>query len=295
MGTSKSYDGPKDRTPLLPPWAFPEPEGENQSPGLPSDTPLDSEPANSQPPQPPVELPSVPSISPPEQKPMSWRAAKTALGRSVSDGSAGNSLGKAGRSYARALGGAQNASRSARAGRSAATRLGQFLSDIGNQGISEALQNLGLSKFIGKDAETVFAAISEALAPTSALREEAIAREAVNETLESLYEQYILQDGDITKLDQMNTQSIEQALETVVSAYIYNRWLGELEIVLEKKAISTKDAIKLERDMKQFIRESVHLDFQGVNILALNWKSSSGQQLIEKIFTDAYSILEECQ
>ncbi|MHC5719880.1 MAG: hypothetical protein ACYTX0_49565, partial [Nostoc sp.] len=117
----------------------------------------------------------------------------------------------------------------------------------------------------------------------------------VNEALENLYEQYVLDGGDITKLDQMGAQEVGKAIETVVSSYIYNRWLGELEIVLESKAVSIKDAIRLERDMKEYIRECVRLDMQGVNVLTMDWNGSSGQQFIEKIFIEAYSILEEAQ
>lgn len=276
MGTSKSYEGPKDRTPLLPSWAFPEPGSEEST--------LES-------PNSPVELPSVPPV----EGSMNWRSSKTSLGKAVSSGGGRSVFAKPGRNYVRALGGARKAAKTSRTGRSTTAAIGQFLTNVGNRGINGALESLGLSTFVGKDAETVFAAISNALAPVGSSREEAIARKAVNEALENLYEQYVLDGGDITKLDQMGAQEVGKAIETVVSSYIYNRWLGELEIVLESKAVSIKDAIRLERDMKEYIRECVRLDMQGVNVLTMDWNGSSGQQFIEKIFIEAYSILEEAQ
>lgn len=272
MGTSKSYDGPKDRTPLLPSWAFPDDAGNGSQP-LPSspDPPLSAQSSNT------------------------WRAAKLSFGKAVSGSGGRGAFAKAGRKYVGALGGARRATRASRAGRASTARLGQFLSSVGSRGLNETLERLGLSSFVGKNAETVFTAISNALAPAGASREEAIARDAVHEALENLYERSILADGDLTKLDQMGTQEITQALETAVSSYIFRRWLGELEIVIEKKAMSAKEAVRLERDMRAYINECVQLDMQRVDMFNMDWNSTSGQQFIEKIFTEAYRILEEGQ
>ncbi|RZM77810.1 hypothetical protein DYY88_14640 [Leptolyngbya iicbica LK] len=152
-----------------------------------------------------------------------------------------------------------------------------------------------MSSFIGKDSESIFTAISNALAPAGASREEAIARRAVNEALEVLYEQVLLADGDLTKLDQMGTQEIAQALQASVSSYIYQRWLAELEVVLEKKAISANQAVRYERDMRVYIQECVELDMQGIDVLNMDWNGQAGQQFIDKIFTEAYRILEDSQ
>ncbi|OKH49129.1 hypothetical protein NIES30_08175 [Phormidium tenue NIES-30] len=173
--------------------------------------------------------------------------------------------------------------------------MGQFLASVGSRGFNEALQSFGLSTFIGKDSESIFTAISNALAPAGSSREEAIARKAINDALEVLYEQVLLADGDLTKLDQMGTPEIIQALEASVSSYIYHRWLAELEIVLERKAISASVAVRYERNMRVYIQECVELDMQGIDVLSMDWNGQAGQQFIEKIFTEAYTILEEGQ
>ncbi|WP_302849247.1 Qat anti-phage system associated protein QatB [Leptolyngbya iicbica] len=296
MGTSKSYDGPKDRTPLLPPWAFPDTgNGAEPSPESP-DSSLPNQPAEEQPSEkPPVDQPS-PSTEPPQAIPgNSWRSAKISLGKTVTGGRSRASLAGSGRKYVGALGGARRASNTSRAGRASTARLGQFLSSVGSRGLNETLQSFGLSSFIGKDSESIFTAISNALAPAGASREEAIARRAVNEALEVLYEQVLLADGDLTKLDQMGTQEIAQALQASVSSYIYQRWLAELEVVLEKKAISANQAVRYERDMRVYIQECVELDMQGIDVLNMDWNGQAGQQFIDKIFTEAYRILEDSQ
>lgn len=178
MGTSKSYDGPKDRTPLLPPWAFPDAgDGAESAPASP-DGSLPNQPAEEQPPpeNPPVEQPS-PSTDPPQAIPgNSWRSAKISLGKTVTGGRSRDSLAGSGRKYVGALGGARRASSTSRAGRASTARLGQFLSSVGSRGLNETLESFGLSSFIGKDSESIFTAISNALAPAGASREEAIAR-----------------------------------------------------------------------------------------------------------------------
>lgn len=293
MGTSKSYDGPKDRTPLLPPWAFPDVgDGAEPSP----ESPDGSLPNEDQPPEkPPVEQPSLPTEPLQAIPGNSWRSAKISLGRTVTGGGSRAALAGSGRKYVGALGGARRASSTSRAGRAFTARLGQFLSSVGSRGLNETLQSFGLSSFIGKDSESIFTAISNALAPAGSSREEAIARRAVNEALEVLYEQVILADGDLSNLDQMGTQEIAQALQASVSSYIYQRWLAELEIVLEKKAVSASQAVRYERDMWVYIQECVELDMQGIDVLSMDWNGQAGQQFIDKIFTEAYRILEDGQ
>jgi hypothetical protein len=285
LGTSKSYEGPKDRTPLLPPWAFPDTADEPQPvPQLP-DEPLQEQPTSEQPSTEPLLEPVDVPISPTELFPptssSSWRLAKISLGKSITGGGGRESFAKSGRKYVSAL--------------ASTARLGQFLSSVSSRGLNTTLESFGLASVIGKDVETVFAAISNALAPAGSLREEAIARDAVNEALEGLYEQTILANSDLTKLEQMGNQDIAKALERAVSSYIYHRWLGELEIVIEKKAMSAREATRLERDMKTYIQECVQLDMKGVDVLNMDWQGTVGHQFIEKIFTEAYRILEEEQ
>ncbi len=285
VGTSKSYGGPKDRIPLLPSWAFPDAGNEQPSPTSPEDI-------SSLQPVIPNSLQNSNQQSPVSN--MNWRAAKSSLGKafSGSGGSTNKSFARAGRSYVRALGGARKAASSSATGRSAAAALGGFFADVAKNGINGALQNSGLSLVVGKDAETVFAAITNAFAPSGSSREEAIARKAVSEALEALYERCSLEDGDITTLDRMDADDVRNVFEGVVNAYIYNRWLGELELVIEKKAISAQDAIRLERQVKEYISECVKLDIKNVDVLNMEWNSPSSHKFVEKIFTEAYSLLE---
>ena len=143
MGTSGSTGGPGDTTPLLPSLALP--AGNPEAPTQPD---LDSQPTN-------------PLVSPPRR----WQSAKGRLSSVASGGGGGKGISSAGRAYTRALGGSRNAASSGASARATTLRLGSFLAHVSSAGVGAALESLGLGRFVGQDAETVFAAIADALAP----------------------------------------------------------------------------------------------------------------------------------
>lgn len=302
MGTSSSYGGPTGRNPLLPPWAQdgggappdlspPEgnqpPEGpppDGNPPGVPENgetPPADTPPTSPPAPPPAVRLPSV-----------SWAAAKRGLtGYTSSRGDRGR-LRSAANRYVGARGGGRTAARSAQAGRTATTRIGGFLSGVASSGFTDTARALGLSAVLGRNVDQVLAAIANALAPEGATQEEAVARQAVNDTLSYLYERYGLADGDLTKLDAMDRAGVVEAVAVSVTAYVYHRWVQELGGKLEENAYTAEEAVRLERDVRAFIEETVQLDMTRIDPLTLDWGGPEGQRFVEQIFTDAYEMLE---
>jgi len=273
VGTSKSFNGMKDKNPLLPEWSL-------------SDISSEKEPSNK-----PADNETEPSENQPQSMP--WRAANTSLGK-IASGSEnrGEYFPKAGRSYTRARGGSRAAASSSTYARASSAKIGSFLSGIGSGGINQTLRDLGLSHVVGQDVEQVMAAILDFIAPDTATREDSIVRESVCDTLENLYEKYDLSDGDITNLDRMSVPDIKEAFENSISSYIYNRWLTELGIAIEKKSISPNEAVSLEREMKTYVYDSVKIDLQEIDILNFNWQSDLGERFIEQKFQEAYDLIE---
>lgn len=194
--------------------------------------------------------------------------------------------------YVGARGGSRTAARSAQAGRAATTRVGGFLSGVASRGFTETARALGLAAYLGRDVDQVLAAIANALAPDGATQEEAVARQAVNETLAYLYERYGLADGDLTKLDAMDRAGVAEAVGVSVTAYIYHRWVQELGRKIEENSVSAQDAVRLERDVRAFIAETVLLDMTRVDPVTLDWGGPAGQRFVEQIYADAYAMLE---
>lgn len=295
MGTSSSFGGPTGRNPLLPPWAQdgggppdlgPPPGDEPVADDTPPNTPNDGEdsPPGTPPASLPILTPTVPSVS--------WAAGKRGMTAYTSSRGDRSSLRGAANRYVGARGGGRTAARAAQAGRTSTARIGGFLSGVASRGFAEAARALGLSAVLGRNVDQVLAAIANALAPEGATQEEAVARQAVNDTLSYLYERYGLGDGDLTKLDVMDRAGVAEALAVSVTAYVYYRWVQELGRKIEENAYTAAEAVRLERDVRAFIAETVRLDLTRVDPLTLDWGGPAGQRFVEQIYADAYDMLE---
>ncbi len=277
MGTSRSYDGPGDRPPLLPAWAT-----SGGGPDGPPGPPAPDEPPPVPPAPPPVPLPGRP-----------WQQAKASLTRYASGTSTGRAgLSRAGRDYVSARGGARAAAGAAAAGRASVGRAGRFYGALaGGGGLARALAALGILGLAGRPAEEVFAAIADALAPDGATLEEAAARRAVNESLAQLFEDR-LEAGGLESLERMSAADVAGAVQNMIAAYVYHRWLEELGLSLERGAVSAAEAVQMEREMRAYVRDLVRLEIPADSALGTDWAGTEGQAVVQRLFEDAYSLLE---
>lgn len=298
MGTSKTNDGPGDKTPLLPDWAqgdeddMPFPDGDEPLPddNLPDEHSPEITPDDEGPPdveQPPPDKEQVP---PDISKP--WQQAKSNLTRFTKTGGK-QELANAGRSYVKARGGARRAAQSSAAGRAATGRVIGFLSRVATRGIADALESIGLRDFLGQSVEVALAAIMNKLAPAGAGLDEAAARKAVDLALLSIFEEYGVEADGLDKLDEMDAVAVESAFQTVVSEYNFQRWLSELGKRVEEGAVSASEALRLEAIAKECIMEATRLDFRGYDILGTDWSGSESQKIINDIYEQAYVFLED--
>ncbi len=292
MGTSSSYGGPRDATPLLPAWALP-PQG--AAPAAPLQTPEPLVPPGAPPLQrPPIPVtqntPATPSVPPTAPLPTgTWTSARGSFTRALSSRTPA-SFQRAARDYVRAARGSGRAAGSAVSGKRSVAAFGSFLSAAVGQGLRTALENIGLANVVGRDVNEVLAAISNALAPDGVTKEEVAARQAVNDALEVLYERFLEDGRDLAALEAMTPEDIAAAIETCVEAYVYNRWLGDLGVKIEERAVSPSEAVALEREMQEFIREAVQFDLSQVDVMALDWRGEPGRQFVDRIYRDAYSL-----
>jgi hypothetical protein len=272
MGTSSSYGGPKGKSPLLPPWA----QGD------------DSDKENDQGPQ---EDQESSSDSADDQVSGDYSGAKSSLSRYIND-QPGYTVKNASRSYVKSLGGAKKASRSSTSGKRVVSSFGGFLGSVARDGIEKTLTDLGLQYLIGEKANVIFAGIIDAIAPIGTTNEEADARQAIIDTLDKLYDKYELDDNNVEKLDSLTENDIGKAVLDSIKAYIYERWLQELSLCIEKNSLTPGEALKKETDIKEHIISSVEYDFEGKNLLNMDFIHGEGKDLIENIFQEAYQTLE---
>lgn len=278
MGTSTSHGGPKDKKPLLPPWALPS-----------NDNNVDDTPPTDHTADDPV--PAGNEQQPTEKHP-TWQAAKTQMTKFAKSGGGREGIAKAGNAYVAATGGSRAAAASSGQGKHVAARVGGFFSSVSSRGTQEAIASLGLTIAVGESAEIVFAKIADALSPAGATREEVAARKAVNDVLSDLYAKFVLDDGKLESLGRMTPDDVRAAIENCVSSYIYHRWLEELGFRIEKGSITENSAVAMENQMQDYVKDSVSLEITEIDVLNFDWHGAAGQQLIERVFQDAYSILE---
>lgn len=315
MGTSKPYDGPTDKTPLLPAWAQIAPIIPPLEPSpLPPLPPLNPElsplpgapparPTSSpgKPPTPPSPTPSLSPMPPPVARPIQpqrsgstpsggWTSAKLRMSAYASRGGKGR-LRTAGRRYVRARGGSKRAAASAVGGQIATAGLSGFLADVANRGFTEATTSLGLTGLLGQPVEVVLVAILNAIAPPGATSDDITARRADADTLAFLFQQFKVREGGLQKLNAMDAGAVKDAIQASVASYIYHRWLLDLGKRVEERAVSPKQAIKLERDVKEHVKNLVKINLHGRDVLKVNWRGTEGRQFTQQIYEEAYELL----
>ncbi len=278
MGTSSSNRGPKSKSDLLPSWYN----------DLLDDVTADG-----------ANLPAIPNEVQPEASPDTdphpnqtdnWRNAKGGLTRAAG-GTATGRIKKAAKSYVKAHGGARKAAKAAKRGVVASRGLFSFFGSASAKGFNRALEEIGLGDCIGQPPEIVLARLADKLAPVGDTSDDAIARDAMISTLDELYTK-AAEDGDDTALEHLTETTMRDVVLTYVSNFIFIKWLHELGIAIEKSLISEAEAIKLEKDIKEFVREEVRVSMSTIPAEQLDPSDANNHQLIQNIFQIAYSALE---
>lgn len=284
MGTSSSYAGPKGSNPLLPPWA------DDGDPDLPGAQPLPASPLGpsdgSAPPAPP--LPSPPPPTPLPQ--ISWSVPKSSLSRAVNTGESPRAaLGR----YVRASGGASAAAQRARSGRRTLAKTANFLGIASRVGLAGAArQALGLTRLVGQDIQTILLDLASRLSPAGATIEEAAARSALLVTFVAFAETLEAQNLDAA-FDHLDARAIEFVLRDFVTNYVAERFLQELDLRIHRGRISVEEAGGVFREVKETIRATVAFDFRGINVTTFDWEGPNGRDCAERIFREAYNLIED--
>jgi hypothetical protein len=84
---------------------------------------------------------------------------------------------------------------------------------------------------------------------------------------------------------------VAETIELSVSAYVYQSWLFELSQKIEEHAVSESQAVRLERDVKAFVKGLVKLKLDGNKALRIDWKGTQGQTFVREIYEAAYNLL----
>lgn len=292
MGTTTPNTGPSNNTPLEPSWANDPFNGELPVGGGPQDggNSSDSETQDvvadsSQDEINDTEIPKVLNTG-------DWRAPKLYLTNYAKNPSSGN-LKSAAKSYVRASGGSKGISRSVVTGKRTAARLGGFLSSIVTEGLSNTFGKLNLGQIVGLSAEAAINKMVAYLSPSGGTNEDTIAQVAIVDTLSKLYEDFGLEENELTSLENLSNSDIQNLMLYYTSSFIYTKWFHELGLKIEDKNISASKVVLLEKRAKDFIHSTVKYEFGDINLTNSDFQASIIRNMIDDIFETAYTFIEE--
>ena len=293
MGTSNSYGGPKDTSLLLPSWARQDSDIDSSSTdnGIPPD---DEEAEQNIPGNDKSNDQDTQDLNHEFQSLGTWRNAKNVMSRYTSKGSGKGGPARAGRTYIKAKGGAQKAAQSVKSGKKTALKLASFFTTTARGGISQGFDSIGLGHLVGKDIDTVFSSLVDALLDNGLNfnDDEKIARQAIEDAMIYFYKQ-CSEYQNYESLEHITEEQLKRAIEDFVSGYIYKLWLQELGKCIEKNSITEIEAAKLEEEVKIYVRDLVKLELNTKKAFLIDWNGDEGKKIIDSLYENAYSLIEE--
>ena len=288
MGTSASYSGPTGKNPLIPPWAEvsgAEPSGEATGSTEPNETQEGKSPEGNETPPSNVINPSI--LTP-------WGDVKsnfTSYAKGRSGGySTVRSARRAIRGFVSAQGGASNATKSARKGRSVAQNIGGIFSGIASQGSNFTFNGFNFKDCIGKKASEMLETFVDLIVDHNDDLESTIARDAVVEAFQKLFDVLGVEEKGFEALQSVKSENLAFVFQTYLSEYIFASMLQKVGQTLEK--IPPKEAYQKEKWLKNFISTKVRLNLENVDLFTMDWKGEAGKNFTNNIFTQAYKLME---
>jgi hypothetical protein len=273
MGTSKSYRGPMDGHPLLPPNAPPPLQDGRE------------------------DIAEIPI----EDRP-SWASVKGAMTRFAKSGKTGQAARDAVRdissSYVKAHGGARATALSAEKGRAGARNLGAFLGQMSTGGLGQVLRTWGLASATGQSVDVLLDQLLNVLSPVGESLEAEITRLAMAKTLDEVLEN-AMQAGGLDALDNITEAEAIQVLGVYLTHYINTRIMQALSDRNEAKSGDATRAASVESEVRDFVRDVVILDLREVDtapgiVLQMDWQGEAGRAFVDRIFVVAFKLLQDC-
>jgi len=219
----------------------------------------------------------------------SWQEAKKVMSQYIT-GSI-NNRGRVLRNYVKASGGAGASASRAVSGRNSTVRLGRFLSGIVSEGVIKTLERLKF-EYRGKSAEALLSEMVNVISPNSNTKEDIVAKNATIQALSQLYDYIAENNMDINSIDNMNEEMFNEVMSTFVSNYIFEKMLNDLQSRFEKYAEDSRTALDKEKELEEYIKESVNVKLNKVSFDKLNYNDSGVDSIIKQIYVECYEVLE---
>lgn len=281
MGTSGSSSGSGSNTPLVPSWldggdGGPLPGGDDEQDGNDQGQPGDD--TETQPRAP------LPPIAPPKR----FRSARTNFSRFAgSGGSDGRALRRAVRDYARSgTGGSGNAVRRMGSSRAAASNALGLFRGIQRDGVQETLRRLNLEELAGRGVQDVFLGLTDVVCHDGGSIDEAIARDAWLETIETLAEY------GIDEIDALTPEQVGEVFLSFIAHSIETLLYQEIGVNGFKFAEDLDDIDGFDQQLRDYIERGVRDSFQGDLSDLSNMTDQDIRAIVDETYRDAWDLLQ---
>lgn len=219
----------------------------------------------------------------PEGQSVEWSNAKNFMSK-VASGKSKN-IKRAVSRYVKAYGGAKSASKNATGGIRTTINLGNFVKSISDQGLKQTLDAYKID-YQNKTTKEILSELVNILAPSPNTKEDSISRKALILTMEVLYELIEKEDLDIEAIQDLDVNVI---IPTYIEVYIYQKLINDLGSRIESNSKSAKDAIALEKDIKEYIHSKIEIVFKGKDIKDYEFSTKE----ILHLYNQCYTVIED--
>ena len=159
-----------------------------------------------------------------------------------------------------------------------------FISELAEKGIDEALQDHGLSELIGKPKNEIVAGIADHFCSQTGLLDEAIVQNTVLDVLTELFEIDENQDNDPDELNDkvISDNEVIDMLELFLVHYLQHIFMSELGSCIDKmQGFTAEKARQKEAEIESVLRSYVHFRVENIDITKFSWKTMQAQKLID--------------
>jgi hypothetical protein len=219
-----------------------------------------------------------------------WTTAKTRLTNWTRGGGTDSQLVNAAlAAFVGALGGATRAAADATGGVRAAAGLGEFLADLGRDGLDVALDRHGLDDLVGGDAVEVLGELAARIAGAGETTEEAVAREALLMVLTEIFDDpETYTDLEAAVVDE---ERLRDFVARYLTEYIFMRVLHELGDRIRDN-VSPSEAPAYEERLHDDVAALVRLDLSTIDDpLEFGWTTSAGKARVRELLAEALRML----
>ena len=277
MGTSGSFAGGKSG--LVPSWV--------DEPIQPA-TPVDGDDGGDEGQTDADSVPQVPAAYPPIQPPPAnsglggprgnlTRGARTSDQRSISRGAG---------QYVSASGGGRSATRRMSSATASASRVAGLARGFASQGAAATLRRFDLEALSGAPAVEVFTALTDALCPTGGTIDEAVARDAMLETIAQLAAQ------GVGNFDQLTADDLQEFFLGVVTRSIEGKILNEVGTNAIALPQNLSDVERAQRMLHDFVSGCVRDRFAGMGLPLANIADGELDQFVFDLYTASFDLMQ---